>query len=162
MESLTDTEIFDLLDGMASEELNQRHQELWRTDERYRQYFDELHTLHQSLRGLSIESPSVGFENTLLHRLEISQREYKLLAISKRTLFLFVGLMMGLMLIGLLLLHDGQSAANHLFVPALENTITYVGLEDIQKVLFLINGLLLLLVCEKLIKKYLELHWRQL
>jgi len=102
MELLTDNDIFDLLDGVASEEVTQRHEKLCKTDESYRQYFSELHGLNESLNILPLESPSLAFENTLINRWEAAQTNYKIPTVLKRTPFIFAGIMLSLMFIVML------------------------------------------------------------
>lgn len=152
MKQLTDNEIFDLLDGIASEEVCQRHQQLIDIDENYRLYFTELRQLHEDMIFMPLESPSLAFENKLINRWEAAQSSYKIPIIGQRLPFIFGGLMFGLVLITAFLFLRQQPAT--IEVNSLENLLLGINSETIQEILILINGLLLLLVFEQILKKY--------
>lgn len=72
---MKDEEIFDILDGIASEETIIRHQNLLLSDEAYRSLFQEYATTHTLLESVSIEKTAVNFTDKLMDKWELAQVE---------------------------------------------------------------------------------------
>ncbi len=152
MKLLTDDEIFDLLDGIAPTEIHQRHQQLMALDENYRQYFNELRELHESLAVLPLESPSLAFENKLLTKWETDQSSYKIPFLLQILPFLFVSLL-ALVLVGTFVFWRLQPSNNSGAGNGFEDLLNSIDLKMIQRLLLCINSLLLLLIFERILKK---------
>lgn len=74
MEILTEEEIFEVLDGVASAQVQTRHEVLMERHTEYRVYFESLQTLHESLLKMPLESPSMSFERNLMAKVAYSKR----------------------------------------------------------------------------------------
>ncbi|MBL7817482.1 MAG: hypothetical protein JNL70_20925 [Saprospiraceae bacterium] len=67
---MTEEQIWDILDGNALPEVQEKHKFLMQTDAKYRVHFDSYATLHDQLCGLELEMPSMRFEQNLMERLQ--------------------------------------------------------------------------------------------
>jgi hypothetical protein len=74
MNTLTHEEIFDLLDGLASDELIATHQRLLLENSEYRDSFESIKALHETLATMPLESPSMAFENALMTKLTMASK----------------------------------------------------------------------------------------
>ncbi|MFN3487633.1 MAG: hypothetical protein ACK4YV_00790 [Emticicia sp.] len=63
---ITDEQIFDILDGCASNETLKQHQNLLSESAEYKTYFEDLEAVHFDLIALPIEKPSAQFTEKLL------------------------------------------------------------------------------------------------
>ncbi len=72
---MKEEEIFDILDGLASEETIIRHQALLINDEAYRSLFQEYAATHALLEAMPIEKTAVNFTDKLIDQWELSQVE---------------------------------------------------------------------------------------
>lgn len=66
---LNEEQIFDILDGVASEELLRNHQELLVNSTKYRVFFDEIKAFHLQLSDLGLEQPSKEFTQNIISKL---------------------------------------------------------------------------------------------
>jgi hypothetical protein len=73
MKHLSDDQIFDILDGMADSETQQKHQDLWQSSVEYRRHFEEIQALHLQLSSLSVEEPSAEFTKNVLGQVAFKQ-----------------------------------------------------------------------------------------
>ena len=160
MNVLTNDEIFDLLDGIATAEVRKRHQQWLVIDEKYRVYFNELRELHEGLAVLPLESPSLAFETKLMSKWETAQSIYKVPLILKTLPFVLAGVMI-LLLIGTFVFGGLQpttdSGAGNMYEDFLKN----IDLKMIRDLLLPINSLLLLLIIERLVKNRWKRLWGQ-
>jgi hypothetical protein len=151
MELLTTDELFEVLEEIAPAEVQERHLHLMMTDKNYRQQFNELRELHEGLIALSLESPSLAFENKLMNRWETIQSTYKTPVFLRLLPFFFTALL-GMILLGILVLggvHPAGSSGTENYVDYLPKGI---DLERIKSLLLPVNSLLLLLIVERLVK----------
>lgn len=66
---LNEEQIFDILDGVASDELLRNHEELLTNSTEYRTYFDEIKSFHLQLSDLGFEEPSKEFTQNIISKL---------------------------------------------------------------------------------------------
>ena len=152
MKRLSDDELFEILDGAATEELKQRHQHWMITDASYEEYFAELTQMHLDLSALPLESPSLAFENKLMHQWNRVQAHRKSPILLKWLPFIFTGLMLALTLIGLLIMQDIPVSNPN--VVQLQGLMKGFDFSAIQQLLLPVNAILLLLVIERIARKY--------
>lgn len=154
MHLLTDEEIFDLLDGTATNDLRQRHEQLMVLDENYRLYFQQLRKLHEDIASLAIESPSLAFENKVISQWENLQPNYQIVMPLKWLPFMVSGLLICLVTIGMVILWQFQPLNEATAQNGFERWLNSIDLTLVQDLLLLSNSLLLLLVLERLFKKW--------
>ncbi|AEI48723.1 hypothetical protein [Runella slithyformis] len=151
MQRLTDDELFEVLDGTAAEETAHRHRYWLHTDAAYREYFTQLKQLHSDLETLSLESPSLAFENRVIHQWAMVQAHRQRPALIKWMPFLFVGIMLALTLACVFIMGDAP------FVDQtslqLQRLILPLNIQVLQQVLIPLNAVLLLLVIERILRK---------
>lgn len=151
MQRLTDDELFEVLDGTAAEETAQRHRYWLNTDVAYREYFTELTQLHRDLESLSFESPSLAFENRVIHQWATVQARRQRPALIKWMPFLFVGMMLALTFVCVFIVGDTPSVDS---TTALLQKLTLpLNAAVLQQVLIPLNAVLLLLLIERVLRK---------
>jgi hypothetical protein len=149
MQLPTDNELFDLLDGVASDDLQQRHQQALITYRPYRTYFEQLRLLHEGLENLPLESPSMAFENKLM-----AQWQPTPTLISRRP-----SLKMPLIFVGIILTLTGMVLMGYLLMPHTATSFEYqfgFNNEIFQQLTIPFNVLLLLLILERVFAKQLK------
>ncbi|MFN8344805.1 MAG: hypothetical protein U0X91_07375 [Spirosomataceae bacterium] len=157
MNLLTNDEQFEILDGVASAEVRQRHLHLMMTDENYRQSFQELRELHEGLAALPLESPSLAFEHKLMTRWETVQSAYKTPVFLRLLPFLFAAILV-VLLVGSSVLWGLQTDGNAGTGSDFDNLLNRIDLNMIQSLLLPVNSLLLLLIIERIVKN----RWKRL
>lgn len=151
MQRLTDDELFEVLDGTAAEETAQRHRYWLNTDTAYREYFTELTQLHRDLETLSFDSPSLAFENRVIHQWKTVQARRHRVGLIKWMPFLFVGMMLTITLICVFMIGDTPSVDG---TAALLQKLTLpLNAAVLQQVLISLNAVLLLLLIERILRK---------
>lgn len=156
MQRLSDDELFDVLDGAATKEVAQRHQYWLEADASYREYFTELLQMHNDLGTLSIEVPSMAFENKVMHQWALAQTPVKHPVLIKWMPFLFIAIML-LLTAGCVFIIGGSTSS----VPGTEQLQRFtfnVNVPIIQQVLLPLNAVLFLLVCERILRRKLREH----
>ena len=151
MQRLTDNELFEVIDGTAAEETAQRHRYWLNTDAAYREYFTELTQLHRDLETLPLESPSLTFENRVIHQWAAVQAHRQHPALIKWMPFLFVGIMLALTLACVFVVGDASSGDRT--TAFLQKVTLPFNASALQHVLIPLNAVLLLLIIERLLRK---------
>jgi hypothetical protein len=154
MHLLTDDEIFDLLDGTTTDTIRQRHEQLMVLDENYRLYFQQLRKLHEDIASLSLESPSLAFENKVISQWENLQPSYQVVMPRKWIPLMVAGFIISLVIIGTMILWQSQPLNDTAPQNGLERWLNSIDLTLVQDLLLLSNSLLLLLVLERILKKW--------
>lgn len=154
MHLLTDEEIFDLLDGTTTDAIRQRHEQLMVLDENYRLYFQQLRKLHEDIVSLSLESPSLAFENKVISQWENLQPSYQVVMPRKWLPLMVVGFIISLVTIGTIILWQFQPLNDTAPQNGFERWLNSIDLTLVQDLLLLSNSLLLLLVLERVFKKW--------
>lgn len=151
MQRLTDDELFEVLDGTAAEETAQRHRYWLNTDTAYREYFTELTQLHDDLATLSFESPSLAFENKVIHQWATVQARRHRPALIKWMPFLFVGIILAITLACVFIVGDAPSVDQT--TVQLQRLVLPLNATVLQQVLVPLNAVLLLLLIERTLRK---------
>ncbi|MBB6004838.1 hypothetical protein [Arcicella rosea] len=154
---MKDEEIFDILDGIASEETIIRHQNLLLSDEVYRSLFQEYAATHAMLDVMPVEKTAVNFTDKLMDKWELAQAEVFERKTSKLPFYFLIGA--GIVLILSLMMVFSISSPSTM----------KVDLNPILNILqnkFFINGLLtintlvlLKFIDKKFLKPYFEKHY---
>lgn len=101
---MKDEDIFDILDGIASEETIRQHQKMLSESSDYQTLFSEyLHT-HALLIDTSVEKTAINFTDKLIDRWEVSQETVVIRKSSKLPIYFLIGMtvMVGLLIISVL------------------------------------------------------------
>ena len=69
---MSEEQIWDILDGNAPPEVQQKHALMLVTDADYRAHFATFSSLHNQLGYLELDAPSMRFEQNLMERLQPS------------------------------------------------------------------------------------------
>lgn len=78
MERLSEEQMWEIIDGLASPEIIQKHNQLLLTDSAYKAEFEQIALLDEQLFQLNLESPSMRFtENVIDKVLDIKKQDYK-------------------------------------------------------------------------------------
>ncbi len=147
MKYLSDEQIFDILDGFAEVEIQQKHRDLLQNSIEYRQYFDEIQALHLQLSDLTIEQPSAEFTKNVIGQVAFKKA-------NNWSLKWILGL--GISMIGLIIMIIAFSFNTTL--PSEYQFITNLFLNQyFLNIILLVNGIsLLLLFDKKILKPYFE------
>lgn len=154
MQQLNDDELFEVLDGNATEELRQRHEYWLKTDTTYYEYFIELSQLHNDLETMHLESPSMAFENNVIRQWTSEKSPSKRPMAIKWMPFLFIGMMLLLTLAGVSVL--GETPPTNLWTEQLQSWNQSLNPIPIQQVLLPLNAVLFLLIAERILRKRLN------
>ncbi|CAH0994778.1 hypothetical protein EMA8858_00890 [Emticicia aquatica] len=150
---LTDEQIFDILDGFATEEVREQHNYLLANSTEYQKYFNELETLHFDLAELPILQPSTEFTQNVLAN--ISYETAKKKSWSEKLVLIFISLMViSLSLTFILILFYVPASTIKIDVPQQWFEMTKTFLTDtLVKVLLLVNLIVLLVIFDKKVLK---------
>ncbi len=78
MERLSEEQMWEVIDGLASPEILQQHNQLLLTDKEYKAEFQQYNFLEQHLLKLDLEVPSMRFtENVIDNALQIKKLDTK-------------------------------------------------------------------------------------
>lgn len=89
---MKDEDIFDILDGIASEETMLQHHKMLTESAEYQSLFNEYTQTHALLMDVSIEKTAVNFTDKLIDRWELSQEVITVRKTSKLPIY-FLSLM---------------------------------------------------------------------
>ena len=152
MKSLTEEQIWDVIDGAASPEILEQHKKLVLNDVAYKATFEQCASLQHQLLKLDLETPSMRFtENVLDNVLPLTHRAQK----NDRAPFLFL-IAMGILslLTTLFLAQSGTTPSNNFdintegVVSMLSNPVLINGFILLNIVLFFV------IVDRKVLKPY--------
>ncbi|MCP1383388.1 hypothetical protein [Runella salmonicolor] len=154
MQKPNDDELFEVLDGTATEELRQRHQYWLKTDTAYCEYFIELSQLHNDLETMHLESPSMAFENNVIRQWASDKSRSTRTMLAKWVPFIFISMMLILTLVGVSIL--GETQSTNLWTEQLQSWDQTLNPTLIQQVLLPFNAVLFLLIAERILRKRLN------
>lgn len=151
---LTDEQIFDILDGQASEETLQAHQDLMLNSLVYQQYYKELEAIHLDLADMPLERTSANFTENVLAAVV---QEKPVLVLAKRKawagkpLFVFFGIMISLFVVTIISLLLYSSPAEMIQIPTniIPKGFKDFRTQDFTKVAVLANLIILLVLFDK-------------
>ena len=158
MKMLTDEQIFDILDGIATSEMQHQHSYLLTNSLEYTAYFQEIEALHVDLAEMTLEKPSAQFTENILTNIQFENQTVKKKSWSSRLTYIFVGVMtsvfIGTIIFTLLYLPTTKTTidapTNHWF----EMTNTFLT-DTFVKIAILANLVVLLVIFDrKVLKPY--------
>jgi uncharacterized integral membrane protein len=88
---MKDEDIFDIIDGIASEETVRQHEKLLMESPDYQTLFREYTQTHALLMGSSIEKTAFNFTDKLINRWELSQEVVVVRQSSKLPIYFLIG-----------------------------------------------------------------------
>lgn len=154
MKMLTDEQIFDILDGCATKEIQAQHQNLLSESAEYKTYFEELEAVHFDLVELPVEKPSVQFTENVLANIAYAPVKKK--SWSSQLTWIFLAIMsvffVGTISLTLFYFSISNSAIEIPRVNHLELVNTF-STDLLVKVLLLVNLIVLLAIFDKKILK---------
>ena len=151
---MKEEEIFDILDGLASEETIIRHQALLINDEAYRSLFQEYADTHALLEAMPMEKTAVNFTDRLIDQWELSQVQVLERKPSKLPFYFLIGA--GIILIASLLVVFSMSNLSTVQVD-LNPTLSILRNKLFINSLLTINSILILkFLDKKFLKPYFE------
>ena len=78
MKALTEEQIWEVIDGVASSDTLMQHEKLLKEDKAYKKQFEQYANLEEQLMSLDLEVPSMRFtQNVLDNVLPLTKRAYK-------------------------------------------------------------------------------------
>ncbi|MDR6564503.1 MULTISPECIES: hypothetical protein [unclassified Arcicella] len=151
---MKEEEIFDILDGLASEETIIRHQALLINDETYRSLFQEYADTHALLEAMPMEKTAVNFTDKLIDQWELSQVQVLERKPSRLPFYFLIGA--GVILIASLLVVFSVSNLSTVQVD-LNPTLSIIRNKVFINSLLTINSILILkFLDKKFLKPYFE------
>jgi hypothetical protein len=97
---MKDEDIFDILDGIASEETILQHKKLLSESADYRTLFAEYTHTHALLTDTAVEKTAINFTDKLMDKWELSQEVVVVRQSSKLPIYFLIGMsIMGILLI---------------------------------------------------------------
>ena len=147
---MKDEDIFDILDGIASEETILQHKNLLLESADYQILFEEYAHTHALLANMSLEKTAFNFTDKLIDRWDLSQ-EVVVVRKSYKLPFYFLGVMTVVVVLLLLLvlpMMNNQAIKIDLTVP-----IAFIQNKIITRSLLLINALMIFYFLDKRVLK---------
>lgn len=151
---ITDEEIFEIIDGIASENLLAKHTSLFEISQEYRNRFEEILKIETILSTLKIESPSLDFTSKVMGKFAVAQS----LVCAKNLIkipFYFLGFLIFIVaIISIFVLKSTQNVDSNYDIGIGFNFANNLIL---KQTLLIVNGIIFLLILDKLIiKKYFQ------
>jgi hypothetical protein len=146
MKSLSEEQIWEIIDGMASPETLMQHKQLLQHDPVYKKHFEQFTTLQAQLMSLDLEVPSMRFtQNVLDNVLPLTQGAYK----KDRAPLFFLGAM-GVLLSGAIyfLLASGDSSGTSLVLNT-EGVVSMFSNGMVLNIFILLNLVLAFIFLDK-------------
>jgi hypothetical protein len=154
MKMLTDEQIFDILDGIATVEVQQQHSYLLANSPEYKANFQEIEALHLDLTTLPIEKTSAQFTENLLANLAYAPVKKK--SWSSQLTWIFLALMsvffVATISLALFYFSNSNSAIEIPRVNHLE-VVNNLSTDILVKIFLLGNLIVLLAIFDKKILK---------
>lgn len=151
--NITDEEIFDILDGIASEELLQRHERLLQTNEAYQLLFKEYASTHTLLNDFAVEKTAVNFTDKLLDQWELVQ-EPEVVLKPKSHLHLYFLVAMCVLIVLVVALIAGMPSVQSIKAPLDFSVLTnMIHQKELINFLLLANALLAVFILDKKVFK---------
>ncbi len=158
---MNDEEIFDILDGIASEEVIARHQKRLLEDTDYQQLFLEYASTHALLEEMPLEKTAVNFTDKLLDKWELAQSPVVVTQSSKLPLYFMS--VMAVLAILVILVMLGLPASNkpYQFPVNVGTSVEFLKNKEFINGLVLINVLIaLFFIDKKVFLPYFQQHHR--
>ncbi len=143
---MKDEDIFDILDGVASEETMLQHKKNLSESADYQILFKEYAHTHSLLRDTSIEKTAFNFTDKLIDRWEVSQEVVMVRKSYKMPVYFLAAMSVLVILLALIVL---QMYSNQAIKIDLSGTITFFQNKLITRSLLLINALMLFYFLDK-------------
>ncbi len=155
---LTDDQIFDILDGIATEEVQQEHRQLLTHSLDYKRYFQEMETLHIDLATMAIEQPSLQFTENVLANIHFESQLVKKKSWSNQLTFISFGVMavilLGVFIFAFIYLSSSKTVIDEPTSHWFETTNTFLT-DTFVKIAVLANLIVLLVIFDrKVLKPY--------
>lgn len=147
---LNEEQIFDILDGIASDELLRNHEELLTNSTEYRTYYDEIKSFHLQLSDLGFEEPSKEFTQNVLSRLSFVKINHN--AWARKWIFAYAAsILLSLGAILSLLMGANQEISTSWFSNI---STVFLGDSFINTIIIVNLLILLVLIDRKILKPY--------
>ncbi|MDI9881443.1 hypothetical protein [Flectobacillus longus] len=151
--NITDEEIFDILDGIASEELLQRHERLLQEDEEYQLLFKEYAATHALLEDLPMEKTAVNFTDKLIDQWELAQEPEVVLKPKSHLHLYFLAVMCALIVL-VVALSSGMPSVQSVKVPLDFSVLTnMIHQKELINFMLIANALLAVFILDKKVFK---------
>lgn len=147
---MKDEDIFDILDGIASEETMHQHNILRSESADYQALFNEYAHAHTLLMDANIEKTAFNFTDKLIDRWELSQEGVMVRKSYKLPIYFLVAMSVMVILLALTVLPMSSSQAIKI---DLSGPITFFQNELTTRSLLLINTLMIFYFLDKRVLK---------
>ena len=146
MKPLTEEQIWEVIDGMASPDILLQHEQLLQIDAAYKTHFEQYTTLQSQLLSLDLEVPSMRFtQNVLDNVLPLTKGAYK----KDRAPFFFLLAMGALAAVSSLILGLG----NFNLPFNTEGVVTNLSNPIFMNIFILLSAALLFIIVDKKVLK---------
>ncbi len=150
MESITEEEIFDILDGLAPIELVKKHRNLLEHSKDYALIFSELSITHQILSAQTIQEPSAKFTTKILANISFASSIVKEKSKAKYPLFAMAGILLIMIIFsGYMISINGSEIIGMTYLP----NINWINSNLAKQTMLIINGLLFLWLLDRVLLK---------
>jgi hypothetical protein len=150
MTSLTEEQIWEVIDGVASSETLIQHEKLLKEDSAYKKHFEQFASLQEQLLSLDLEVPSMRFtQNVLDNVLPLTQGAYK----KDRAPFLFLVAMGFLLLTTMFFIFSGSGSMGSNFVVNTEGFVSFLSNPFVFNIFILLNIVLAFVILDKKVFK---------
>ena len=147
---MKDEDIFDVLDGIASEETIRLHKKMLAESVDYQALFQEYAHTHTLLMDVSVEKITSNFTDKLIDRWELSQEVLVVRKSYKLPIYFLVAMsVMAILLVSIILPMNNNQAIK----VDLSGVITFFQSKLITRSLFFINALMLFYFLDKRVLK---------
>lgn len=147
---MKDEDIFDILDGIASEETILRHRNLLSESADYQILFDQYAHSHALLMDVSMEKTAFNFTDKLIDRWEVSQEVVVVRKSYKLPIYFLIAMSVMVILLALTVL---PMSSNQAFKIDLSGSISFFQNKLIIHILLLINALMIFYFLDKRVLK---------
>lgn len=89
---MNDEDIFDILDGIASEETIRKHHKMLTESAEYQTLFSEYVDTHTLLTNTALEKTAINFTDKLIDKWELSQKVITVKQSSKLPIYFLIGM----------------------------------------------------------------------
>jgi hypothetical protein len=96
---MKDEDIFDILDGIASEEIIRQHHKMLSESADYQTLFSEYAHTHALLMDMSMEKTAINFTDKLIDKWELSQEVVMVRQSSKLPIYFLIGMVIMVILL---------------------------------------------------------------
>ncbi|MEA5459606.1 hypothetical protein VB796_11170 [Arcicella sp. LKC2W] len=147
---MKDEDIFDILDGIASEETMRQHHKMLVENAEYQAIFNEYAQTHALLMDVSIEKTAVDFTDKLIDRWEVSQEVVNVRKTSKLPFYFLILMTISLvcLFIAALPMLNSQAVQVDLSKP-----LRILQDKDFTRLFLIINALVVLFFIDKRVLK---------